>query len=85
MFSICANPACHTEFNYRQGAIFRFRKQSFDDRQPIKNDSFQHFWLCGVCADIYRLEYRPGQGVLLKRVGGNTAKDELLSLVVAAA
>ena len=85
MFSWCANPACRAEFNYRQGAIFRFRKQSLKDGQLTKNGSFQHFWLCAVCAETYCLEYRSGQGVLLKRVSGNTAKDGLLSLVVATA
>ena len=85
MFSTCANPECRAEFNYRQGAIFRFRKQSLKDGQLTKNDSLQHFWLCAVCAETYRLEYRSGHGVLLKRVSGNTAKDGLLSLVVATA
>jgi len=85
VFSSCANPACRAEFNYRQGAILRLRKQPTKNGQPPKCDSFQHFWLCAVCAETYRLEYRSGHGVLLKRVSGNTAKDGLLSLVVATA
>ena len=81
MFSSCANPTCRVEFNYRQGAIFRFRKQLIKDGQPPKDDSFQHFWLCAECAEVYRLEYLPGEGVLLKRFGGNSMKDGLPHLV----
>ena len=80
MFSSCANPACRVEFNYRQGAIFRFRKQ-LKDGQAAKNDSFQHFWLCAECAAAYRLEYLLGQGVLLKRVSGNEVNSGLPRLV----
>jgi len=84
MFSECANPACRAEFNYRQGAIFRFRKQPIKDRQAAKTDSFQHFWLCAECAEVYRLAYLPGQGVLLKRVSGNSVKNDLPHLVAGA-
>ena len=84
MFSSCANPACRAEFNYRQGAIFRFRKQLIKDGQPPKDDSFQHFWLCAECAEVYRLEYLPGQGVVLNRVSGNSVKNGLSQLVAVA-
>ena len=65
MFSSCANPGCRAEFNFRQGAIFRFRKQPIKDGQTAKTDWFRHFWLCAECAELYRLEYLSGQGVLL--------------------
>jgi hypothetical protein len=84
VFSSCANLACQAEFNYRQGAIFRFRKQVIKGGQPAQNDPFQHFWLCANCAEIYRLEYLPGQGVLLKPVNENIAQKGLPHLVAVA-
>jgi hypothetical protein len=84
VFSTCANPACRGKFNYRQGAIFRFRKQLINDGQSARNDPFQHFWLCANCAEIYRLEYLVGQGVLAKRIDEDTVKRGLPRLVAVA-
>lgn len=77
MFSECANPACRAEFDYRQGAIFRFRSQPLQDGQPANAHSIQHFWLCSNCARIYRLEYEEGRGVFLRHIGGNVMQSSL--------
>jgi len=84
MFSECANPACRAEFDYRQGAIFRFRSQPLEDGRPANAHSIQHFWLCGTCARIYRLEYEEGRGVFLRRFAGNTMQSGLPRLVALA-
>jgi hypothetical protein len=69
MFSECANPVCHAEFDYRQGAIFRFRETSSEGLCG-KGYSVKHFWLCRDCAQIYRLEHEKGR-VFLSRLAGN--------------
>jgi hypothetical protein len=66
MFSVCANPDCQATFDYRQGQLFRFHKDHPVNEKPPNTHSVQHFWLCGVCCDIYTLEYRNGCGVLIK-------------------
>ena len=68
MFSQCANPACRTAFNYREGTVFRLHRSlpaiaAFAANPKPK--SVQHFWLCGCCARFYRLGYEDGRGVLL--------------------
>jgi hypothetical protein len=83
MFSECANPACRAEFDYRQGAIFRFRMQALEGGQSANAHSIQHFWLCGTCARIYRLEYEEGR-VFLSRFAGNTMQSGLPRLVASA-
>jgi hypothetical protein len=84
MFSECANPECRAEFDYRQGKFFRFRKPQRKDGQPANTHSVQHFWLCGSCARIYRLEYEPGRGILLRPVQENVMQPGLPLLVAAA-
>jgi hypothetical protein len=66
MFSECANPLCRVEFDYGQGQFFRFRKAPLADGKPANTHSIQHYWLCGECAKIYRLEYQHDRGILLK-------------------
>jgi hypothetical protein len=66
MFSVCANPNCHAIFDYRQGRLFRFRKDHVAAEKASSAHSVQHFWLCGVCCGVYALEYRDGRSVLIK-------------------
>ena len=66
---------CRVEFNYRQGAIFRFRKQPLEGGQSAYTHSIQHFWLCANCARIYRLELKHGR-LLLRRFSGTTMQTE---------
>jgi hypothetical protein len=84
MFSECANPSCRVEFDYRQGEFFRFRKQQLKDGQPANTHSVQHLWLCGNCATIYRLEYEPGKGILLRPFSENAMQPGLPQLVAVA-
>jgi len=84
VFSECANPECRAKFDYRQGAIFRFSRQDLKDGQPAHIHSLRHLWLCGCCARIYRLEYEPGKGVLLRCFVGNTTQRALPHLVAVA-
>jgi hypothetical protein len=71
MISECANPQCRAEFDYRQGEFFRFHKELQDDGRPANTHSVQHFWLCGRCAGMYRLEYAQGKGIFLTLLVGN--------------
>lgn len=84
MFSACANTACRAEFDYRQGAIFRFRKQPLEDGQLASTHTVEHFWLCANCARIYRLEYEQGRGVFLRRFVGDITQPGLPHLVIVA-
>ena len=63
MYSECANPECHTPFDYRRGQLFRFQKEQLRGGPRI----VQHLWLCGECSRVYVLEYASGHGVLMKR------------------
>jgi len=84
MFSECANPACRVNFDYRQGAIFRFPRQQLKAGKPAHTHSLRHLWLCGSCARIYRLEYEPNRGILLRPFVGSDAQPALPHLVAVA-
>jgi len=66
MFSVCANPNCQALFEYQEGQLFRFHKDHPAGENLPNTHSVQHFWLCGVCYQVYTLEYRDGCGVLIK-------------------
>jgi len=83
MFLDCANPECSSEFDYRQGCLYRFHKQPLDGH-PANTHSVQHLWLCKECARVYRLDYEPCRGIFLRasvETGGQTG---LVRLVAAA-
>ena len=84
MFSVCANRDCEVPFDYRQGRLFRFHKEHPVDEKPPNTHSVQHFWLCGVCYDVYTLEYRDGCGVLLKNRPETLVNQDALRLIAAA-
>jgi hypothetical protein len=52
--------------------------------KPPNTHSVQHFWLCGICCDIYALEYRDGRGVLIKDRPEISDNQETLRLIAAA-
>jgi hypothetical protein len=71
--SKCANSACATRFDPRQGGKF-FRFQSGPDRGTGDGESWaprlahhhvEHFWLCAHCSEAFRLAYTPEHGVVL--------------------
>ena len=67
MFSNCANPDCHAEFDYREGHLFRFHKAYPAGEQPPNTHAVQHFWLCEICSAEYTLTYDDGSGVTMLR------------------
>jgi hypothetical protein len=67
MITKCANPACSSSFDHRDGRLFRFPKNPVGDGLPANTHSVQHFWLCGNCLQLYSLEYHEGRGVALAR------------------
>ena len=58
MFSVCANPDCKAPSTIGKDRFFRFHKDHPVGEKPPNTHSVQHFWLCGVCCDVYTLEYR---------------------------
>ena len=84
MFTVCANPDCHTPFDYREGLLFRFHKDHPAGEKPPNTHSVQHFWLCGACCHVYTLEYGDARGVLIKRRADNSKNLETLRLIAAA-
>jgi hypothetical protein len=66
MLSKCANPACRTAFDYREGRFFRFHKADGPNGTRANTHSVQHFWLCGKCTEEFTLMYEAERGVLLK-------------------
>jgi hypothetical protein len=66
MFSECANPECRSQFDYHQGAFFRFHSSVQSDGRPANTHSVRHLWLCGRCSKAYYLEHVQNRGILLR-------------------
>lgn len=70
----CSNPSCATCFDWLGGGkLFRFRRDtggitSLDDtwEHTGKNHHVEHFWLCERCSQIFTLEYKQREGVLIR-------------------
>jgi len=70
----CSNPSCVTSFDWLGGGrLFRFRRQEgtavLSDSLMGRTDNshhVEHFWLCERCSRIFTLEYRQGEGVLIR-------------------
>jgi hypothetical protein len=82
VFQRCANPQCSSQFDYRQGQLIRTPKQ---ERQGDFGESpeVQHYWLCGVCACRYFLEFRPGKGVIMLPLPIRRAQREASGVIAA--
>jgi len=66
MFSQCANPGCAAPFSHREGQLLRFVTPVREsDRSTQTVPVVQHAWLCRSCSEIYMLEFREGQGVVM--------------------
>ena len=52
--------------------------------RPPNTHSVQHFWLCGVCCDVYTLEYQDVRGVLMKNRPEASVNQDALRLIAAA-
>ena len=69
----CANPSCAASFEWLAGGrLFRFRRESMDLAPAGGMDTgangprpIGHFWLCERCSNVYTLNYKPGQGVVI--------------------
>jgi hypothetical protein len=85
MFFECANPACHADFDYRQGAIYRFPRQLPHGTESSHTLSVEHLWLCSNCAKVYRLDYDRRRGVLLSPLFAKLAWSEFVPLPVVSA
>jgi hypothetical protein len=67
----CANPSCAAAFGWMTGGrLFRFHREAGHpeeaNRKPGKRNekrAMEHFWLCERCANLYTLQYQPGQGI----------------------
>jgi hypothetical protein len=70
----CANPSCAASFDWLGGGrLFRFHRDTGKDLPPdsplagaSKNHPLEHFWLCEKCSQVFTLEYKQGQGVLIR-------------------
>jgi hypothetical protein len=62
----CCNSDCQAPFNYMEGRLVRFSSQH-DAANPSENTPLiQHFWLCGKCTVIFKLEWESGTTVRLR-------------------
>ncbi len=69
----CANPSCAASFEWLSGGrMYRFRRDISQDTSTNGTDTgvghahpIGHFWLCERCSNVYRLDYRPGRGVVI--------------------
>jgi len=66
MFSECANPVCRAQFDYHEGAFFRFHSSVQSDGRPANTHSVRHLWLCGRCSKVYYLEHAQDRGIVLR-------------------
>jgi len=70
----CSNPSCSKSFDWLGGGrLFRFRrKEEVEQARDVivggtgNSHHVEHFWLCEKCSQIYTLEYKEGQGVLIR-------------------
>ena len=70
----CSNPSCAKSFDWLGGGrLFRFRREAGVELSrdiPMgragNSHRVEHFWLCERCSQIYTLEYKEGQGVLIR-------------------
>lgn len=66
----CSNPSCAAAFDWLGGGrLFRFRREA-GENLPLgaadKGHHVEHFWLCERCSQIFTLEYKQGEGVLIR-------------------
>jgi hypothetical protein len=70
----CSNPSCAESFDWLGGGrLFRFRRDAENDLlaevrlgQAGDLHHMEHFWLCERCSQIFTLEYKQGEGVLIR-------------------
>ena len=70
----CSNPSCAASFDWLAGGrLFRFRRERGENHSPDglrermgTNHIVEHFWLCEKCSQIFTLEYKQGEGVLIR-------------------
>ena len=68
MVNNCANPQCAKPLHYlREGRIFVFdiKNRSAAASGDKRGHHLEHFWLCGACSQIFRVEQETEQGVRL--------------------
>jgi hypothetical protein len=68
MVNNCANPQCAKPLHYlREGKIFVFdvKNRSGAALNDKRGHHLEHFWLCGTCSQIFRVEQETEQGVRL--------------------
>ena len=80
MFWQCANPECHSPFNYRQGRLFRFSNIR-PGRRLLENACVRHFWLCSNCNRDDVLEYKTDVGIVLRSRPGSVVQRNTLPSV----
>jgi len=84
MITKCFNPACHTPFDYRAGRLVRFSRKSTSHNNQEGHACIEHFWLCGVCIQLYTFECEAGMPVGLKRCEHVVPRENFPYLVSAA-
>jgi len=79
----CANPACHTAFQWWGGGrFFRFRPDATDEGNSLLSPSnaperprARHYWLCQRCSQIFTLVFDESLGVVLKLRSAEVEKE----------
>ena len=58
MVDYCANPNCLKPLLYlREGTIYIFEETHEDaEASSRRTHQIEHYWLCGGCSHVYRLE-----------------------------
>jgi hypothetical protein len=67
MVDYCANPKCMKPLHYlREGTIFIFEvTDSYADASMQSTHQLDHYWLCGQCSTVHRLERTPNNELRL--------------------
>lgn len=76
MVNHCANPQCGKPLHYlREGRVYVFDVTRYAVAAEDRTHRMEHFWLCGVCSDVYLLEHTADSGVRLsdRQSRSNTA------------
>jgi hypothetical protein len=67
MVDYCANPKCVKPLHYlREGTIFIFEGiESSPGADDLHGHRLEHYWLCGDCSTVHRLERTASQELRL--------------------
>lgn len=82
MLEKCANPACSTPFDYRQGRLYFRPMKLLDGSQPASYHGVEHLWLCASCSKTYSFDPQAKFSALPDQCGPVTLPSGFLGTTI---